>query len=64
MLCLSNGILSIVRINAMFPIYDDMEVHITFAIESACFFGATWLFASKYYETAKDVERVMQIKQS
>ena len=66
-LCLLNGIFSIIRIHSMFPGLHGRDFNLTlfaimFEMEGACFFSAVWLFAIKYYETASDIEKMLRLE--
>ena len=59
-LSLLNSVFCIVRINTLFPFYVNNELlGSIFALENIGYFGATWLFGIKYYETAIDFEQMI-----
>ena len=66
-LVLINGVAAIIRFHASFPAFTqggpgsfDIKIFsIAFFIESLCFFGATWLFAMRFYEAVYGMECVL-----
>ena len=59
-LSLLNSVFSMIRINTLFPFYaNNVLLSLIFSFENICFFGATWLFGIKYYETAIDFEQII-----
>ena len=62
---LLNGVFSMVRVNENFlDFYDRGEGYdvyqITYALESICFIGAVWFYSIIYYQTARDIKRLME----
>ena len=62
---LLNGVFSMIRVNENFlNFYDHGEgydiYHITYAVESICFIGAVWFYSIIYYQTARDIKRLME----
>lgn len=61
-LAVINSVFSIVRVNALFPGDNDVNISlmaVAFFLENISSLGAYWLFGIKYYETAKDIETVL-----
>ena len=61
---LANAVSAILRVDAMWPLLHETKENsqlfdVTFFLESVFFFGATWFFAIKYYETASDLEHLL-----
>ena len=61
---LLNGVLGMVRVNAIFPVFEKgtdgvILYMVTYCFESICFFSAIWLFSVKYYETASDLKLML-----
>ena len=58
-----NGVFSILRVRLSYQIMlsdtASLSYQIYFFIESVCFFGATWFFSIKYYETANDLRKML-----
>ena len=61
---LLNGVFSIVRANENFLDFyaeeDDYDIYqITYGFESICFIGAVWFYGIIYYQTARDIKRLI-----
>ena len=61
---LLNAVFSIVRVNENFLdfyAHEDgyVRYQITFMLESICFTGAMWFYSITYYQTARDIKRMM-----
>ena len=58
-----NGIFSIIRVQAVFPIFNDninnQTFMIAYCIEYIGQFGALWFFAIKYFEAARDLQLML-----
>ena len=39
-----------------------VSYQITYGLESICFAGAMWFYSITYYQTARDIKRLMQYK--
>ncbi len=67
-LALINGFASIARVHSIFHIFTtqehDLTFQITYCIECITFFGVLWFFCIKYYETASDLEQMLDLKKS
>ena len=64
---LLNGVFSIIRVNENFLNFYAHEdafarYQITYGLESICFTGAMWFYSITYYQTARDIKRLMQYK--
>lgn len=60
-LAIVNSVFAIIRVNALFPHDNDAHTKLmagTFCVEGIAFFGATWFFSIKYFETALDIENI------
>ena len=60
-----NGVFSIIRVNENFLDFYAHEdgfarYQITYGLESICFTGAMWFYSITYYQTARDIKRLMQ----
>lgn len=57
---LMNSVFAIVRIKVLYPFYASHKAYIViFTLENIGYFGTTWLFGVRYYETALDIEQIV-----
>ena len=60
-LSLLNSIFGIIKIVDLFPLSDFYhKISVVHMLEDICFYGATWLFGVKYYESALDVQMIVK----
>ena len=64
LLALFDGVFAIMRIMALFPLFTRDESFETFLIADCLtnisYFGAIWFFGIKYYETAEDLQLMIE----
>ena len=63
MFALANGVFAIISINSLFPAYTEERLtlyEVSVTCEQIFFFGANWFYSIKYYETASDLEIMLQ----
>lgn len=60
---LLNGIISLLRVDSTEPYFNDndeeLKYELYYWLESVFFFGATWFFSIRYYETASDLKHIL-----
>ena len=57
-----NSVFSLIRIQNLNPLDRKGTIFkVVYCLENFCFFGATWLFSTLYYETATDIEQILSI---
>ena len=60
-LSLLNSILGLIKIYNLFPLSSFYQrISVVHMLEDVCFYGATWLFGVKYFETALDVQLIVR----
>ena len=62
---LLESIFATIRIATLFPFYNNYHgFRVIHSMDDVCFYGATWLFGIKYFETAYDVELIVSTESS